>query len=267
MAVWSDSYPTDIDANTLHTVISGHKPLIMDRLRASNGTFEEHDVYGSGATGEHDNRTGFAKVHSTYAAFESAHASSPYADGTVHVVKSPVGIYLIYDGDIKELSVSEHGELEGLLNDDHTQYVLRDGTRSMSGDITMSGVGVYQTAASSANSDALEDDHTFLLWHEAHGDDCLIDRHFADDSILTSDLNVSTKWSSTSGFDRYMNVRVYGPSAEFEGLFFPNSRQSISLTNAIYLYSDADRYLSRFLLPDGWFGELYSKGINLNGDP
>ena len=37
--------------------------------------------------------------------------------------------------------VTDHGDLTGLADDDHTQYLLADGTRSVAGDITFSGAG------------------------------------------------------------------------------------------------------------------------------
>jgi hypothetical protein len=42
--------------------------------------------------------------------------------------------------------VSDHGSLTGLADDDHTQYLLADGTRTVTGDFTVSGsVNIYDT--------------------------------------------------------------------------------------------------------------------------
>ena len=42
------------------------------------------------------------------------------------------------DGEPSDV-VSDHGELDGLTDDDHTQYLLIDGTRAMTGDLSLSG--------------------------------------------------------------------------------------------------------------------------------
>src|SRR5690606_11475315 len=45
------------------------------------------------------------------------------------------------DDDNLGTGVSDHGELDGLDGDDHTQYVLADGTRAFTGDVKIGSDG------------------------------------------------------------------------------------------------------------------------------
>lgn len=56
---------------------------------------------------------------------------------------------MINDADI------DHGNLTGLGDDDHTQYILADGTRAFSGDQSMGGNKITNLANGTANSDAV----------------------------------------------------------------------------------------------------------------
>jgi len=53
-------------------------------------------------------------------------------------------------------SVTDHGALTGLGDDDHTQYLLVDGTRAMTGNITMTGVGTVDGRDVSADGSKLD---------------------------------------------------------------------------------------------------------------
>jgi hypothetical protein len=50
--------------------------------------------------------------------------------------------------------VSDHGALSGLTDDDHTQYILEDGTRAFSGDQSMGSNKITNLGAPTANTDA-----------------------------------------------------------------------------------------------------------------
>jgi hypothetical protein len=86
-----------------------------------------------------------------------------------------------------DAAVTNHDELTGLLDDDHTQYVLADGTRDITGNITISGIIKLDGTTSSfpalkRNSDA-------------------IDVRLADDSGF-ADLNADTVFvGDTTGSD------------------------------------------------------------------
>ncbi len=55
--------------------------------------------------------------------------------------------------------VTDHGDLDGLLDDDHTQYLLVTGGRALSGDLSMGGNTLTNLAAPSAGSDAATKDY------------------------------------------------------------------------------------------------------------
>jgi hypothetical protein len=54
-----------------------------------------------------------------------------------------------------ELGVSDHGALSGLADDDHTQYILVDGTRAFTGNQSMGSNKLTSLAAATASGDAL----------------------------------------------------------------------------------------------------------------
>jgi len=59
------------------------------------------------------------------------------------------GIYLPWDDMIGNSAVTDHGALGGLTDDDHTQYLLTDGTRALTGDWIAGAYGVYSSGSSS----------------------------------------------------------------------------------------------------------------------
>ena len=54
-----------------------------------------------------------------------------------------------------DASVIDHGSLSGLGDDDHTQYILVDGTRAFSGDQSMGGFKLLNLADAVASTDAV----------------------------------------------------------------------------------------------------------------
>ena len=196
MGVWYSDQPADTDqANTIHTILQTAKVDIMERMRAQNNNFDEHDFYGSGATGVHDTRTGFAKVWDTKAALDAAHSSSPYPDGSLHVVKTSDpdgGLYIVYGGALQYLSAADHGALEGLTDDDHTQYFRKDGSRTMNADVSMSSSGITPAAqADSDDGDALlASPHVSQSWYDAHGAGSIMNRHITDGTFVGMNAGV-----------------------------------------------------------------------------
>jgi len=91
------------------------------------------------------------------------HASTHYDGGTDELDAADLagasgtsGQYLKTDGstatwaDIE--AVSDHGNLTGLDDDDHTQYLLVDGTRTMSGNLNMDGNNINSVGALTTNT-------------------------------------------------------------------------------------------------------------------
>jgi len=68
----------------------------------------------------------------------SAWVFTPPDPGMATYVEAEQTSYIYSNGVwVKMASIFEHGNLQGLLDDDHTQYLLVDGTRAMSGDLDM----------------------------------------------------------------------------------------------------------------------------------
>ena len=59
------------------------------------------------------------------------------------------------DNSMIEASLIDHGSLSGLLDDDHTQYILVDGTRAFSSDQSMGGNNLTNLADATAAGDAV----------------------------------------------------------------------------------------------------------------
>lgn len=59
------------------------------------------------------------------------------------------------DNSMIDASVIDHGQLTGLLDDDHTQYILVDGTRAFSSDQSMGGNKLTNLANATGSTDAV----------------------------------------------------------------------------------------------------------------
>jgi len=80
-------------------------------------------------------------------------------------ITDPAGVS--HSGELADASdaISDHGNLNGLSDDDHTQYLLADGTRAMSGDLDLGSNSIInivnatlsgELAASTTDTDTLE---------------------------------------------------------------------------------------------------------------
>jgi hypothetical protein len=196
MATWNLTIPIGTeDANTLHTLIQNVKIDIMERMRVTNADSEdEHLVYGSSATGRHPlSLVGFTESYADLASFALLYPTIFPREGTLHFIRGTNRLYVgrrkvvgsIDPIDYIELvSTTDHGEYNGLDEDDHTQYILTDGSRVMTGNLTLDAGGVLSvTAAEDADDQPLNAMHTFQSWHDAHGASSIIETHFAADSF------------------------------------------------------------------------------------
>lgn len=101
------------------------------------------------------------------------------------------------------LAADDHGSLNGLLDDDHTIYLLADGSRELSGNlsvangVTIDGVDI---SAHAADADAHHDEIHDLLSHAASG--------------LTADMVLKATGSSTYGFDYVDHDELTGVGAD-----------------------------------------------------
>jgi hypothetical protein len=76
---------------------------------------------------------GFYMPETAYTAlYPTITLSIPLVEGD-EVIIWAMGVVAVSDGQL----LVDHGELQGLTDDDHTQYVLADGTRAMTDDLTL----------------------------------------------------------------------------------------------------------------------------------
>ncbi len=73
-------------------------------------------------------------------------------------------------GDGSGLTNVDHGGLEGLTDDDHTQYLLADGTRALTGALSAGGNKLTNLAAATAAGDAVRFEQAVLDGDAAGGD-------------------------------------------------------------------------------------------------
>lgn len=202
MAVWSDLTPLDtILINTLHTAIQTAKVDIMDRISANDGTISTHSFEGDSATGLHEiSKTGFVKSHTDYVTMIAWIAANAPEDGTLHVTLDTSTIYVIKSATPMLLVSNDHDDFTNLDGDTgHTQYMATSGTRSMSGDLTMAdSASITWGGIDTATADTcpLTANHITESWHAAHGDNCLITRHYSTTPFLTQDDLASVTYSN-----------------------------------------------------------------------
>jgi hypothetical protein len=235
MAVWSDDTPQDgDDANTLHTLIQACKVDTMDRLRATNVAFDEHDIYDAGATGKHVvSKVGFCGVFATYALLEAAIVAGNAPDGSLHYVSEAanVGLYIIRSGVPEKLGSTDHGALNGLTDDDHTQLILIDGSRAATGDHNIAAdPGLSVITWGTDDDNPVPDTHVSESWYVGHGENCLKLRHFADDSVPYGAVNIASWVWGTAGNTR---VYIYTTTGSQQVGFWPGVQINTGLAGAV----------------------------------
>ncbi len=112
-------------------------PIISDFTNANHS----HTSAGTGGTIAHSALTGLGNDdHTQYVKADGSRAFT----GTVGGVSPTASSHLATKGYVDGELVTDHGALTGLGDDDHTQYVKTDGTRSFTGTVS----GVSPTASS-----------------------------------------------------------------------------------------------------------------------
>lgn len=137
---------------------------IVDNAQYDNGTaltpipaglFVKHSLYivGEGATEQYFLVYGQTTYASLLAAQQGANPTPPsYFSEGIFLIASPIvqqGVAALADiidnrptlgaAGASFAGVTDHGNLTGLLDDDHPQYLLVDGTRAMAGTLNMGG--------------------------------------------------------------------------------------------------------------------------------
>lgn len=197
--IWDEVNPTtSTAANTIATYLQNAKKMSMERMKSTN-TFDEHDVFGTSATGFHvKSKIGWVKVFTTEAALI---AFIPKPKGAMYYALDTDALYIVLDdvGSIEKVATTDHSQLTGRDDDDHSQYYLKSGTRSF-------GNWIYVDSVSSVITDGTNDDeamssaHITQSWYTAHNADGGPGvEHFADGCASSQTINHET---TTSGFDQ-----------------------------------------------------------------
>ena len=194
MGIWLATPIGTEDANTLHTIIQNAKIDIMERMRVTNAdAVDEHIVFGGSATGRHKaSKVGFAVVYANSSAFIAANSFAK--DGTLHFIADINSIYVgraATPGSsdpfayIELIATTDHGAFSNLNADDHTQYILKDGSRVMTDNLTIDAAGVLTVNTFEIAVDQpIASAHLSLSWFAAHGADSIVDATFQNDSFM-----------------------------------------------------------------------------------
>lgn len=217
MAVWNDDYPTDeLLANLIHTAMQTAKGCLGERMKASNGTFDEHNLCKSGEDGLHDiSRVGFVKTHTSYDNLLSWLVTNGKRAGTIHYVSAGdgIGVYVIGNGgEVIKTGVTDHSLLNELLDPDcHSGLFLKDGGRAMQKPWHMaSGKSCTGQAYGSNDDDALDPAHISQKWYTAHGADALRSRHVPDNSLQKAVLDTEESHGTNQLSCPSPDVNAYG---------------------------------------------------------
>lgn len=186
-------------ANTIPSYIQDAKTMLRERMECNNGTFKEHGDVFNGDDGFHSPSVlSFVRVHSTYNELDNY---TPKVPSSVHIVteSSNFGIYVI-DSDLNILRVSAgvvHGDLSDLDKDNcHSQYLLVDGSRSMSGSPKLTEVSnLTHSTTYDSDDKPMESSHTSENFHTAHGDGSISSR------LVTGSANINKANSLYQGQD------------------------------------------------------------------
>lgn len=97
---------------------------------------DHNSVSGIGENDHHDAFESLLDDSGTTVSPDGSNQIQIETDNTMNATENGNSILL---STTSEAGVTDHGELDGLGDDDHNQYLLADGTRSMSGDLDLAG--------------------------------------------------------------------------------------------------------------------------------
>ncbi len=197
MAIWDLDAPLDTAlANTIHTILQAAKTDIIERARVTNtDAVDEHDFYGATATGAHAiSQVGFVSISTTLNALQTFRDTYFPQDGTLHFVDSTDSLYIIHGTEAVPVITTDHGELANLTTlTEHTQYLATDGSRTMSGNLTLASSTTLSVTSLGTNDDsALGSDHVTQHWYAAHGANGIATATYADSSVTSVRCSVAS---------------------------------------------------------------------------
>jgi len=152
-----------------HANITSQSELHAPKLHAAsheNGGSDEIDVSGlSGELADPQPPKAHASSHESGGSDELSLDASQITSGTIDSARLPTITDAMVNDDITITNITQitnrdHGDLQGLTDDDHTQYVKVDGTRSMTGALDTTGLKISATTVIDGNRDATFDSIT-----------------------------------------------------------------------------------------------------------
>jgi len=127
--------------------------------------------------------------HRQSASYESSDFTSTFTGTANEPVLTDASGYL---NNFLDTSAIDHGGLAGLSDDDHTQYILADGTRAFSGDQSMGSFKITNLAAGSSANDAVNYSQLQAV---------LTNRDWKDSVRVVADSNTALSGGATLSID------------------------------------------------------------------
>ena len=186
--------------------------------------------------------------------------------------------YTFDGGDLSAAAPSDHGGLTGLADDDHTQYLLVDGTRAMSGTLDMGNNNIQDIGLVEGDlhvdGDVTSEAFYILPVGEvsSSGDDLLIKTDSGqvviDDSLRVTDKVVAERFYLINGGEvgeivtrivRYTGDGVSGLTVTLTGI---NRAHVMHFQR----YDTNDSTGFTISIPDGDTGSVFFRGTDASGD-
>jgi len=189
---WHSDEPADSEAaNTIHTIIQTAKYEFGVVMESEYFSDKQHNAVDSEDSGKHlAGQFSILTARSSDSGLATSFAYSSSFTGILGVNYTDKTLW--YSNEDKEpVAISGlHGALTGLEDDDHPQYMLKDGTRAREEDLNGVSATFILTAPESTDDCPILDSHTSLSWYVAHGADSVASRHLQDSIVVQSKLHI-----------------------------------------------------------------------------
>jgi hypothetical protein len=163
-------------------------------------------------------------------------------EGSLYLLDDGSGnlkLCIYVNGSWEELNYVDHGEIDGLADDDHTQYAKVAGD-TLTGELDMGGRNIIMPSLTTV---VQQDLVTFYHRSQGHATLGNVDA-VADDSIGRECFSIISNSLSGSGSSGNNNFELYNPTTGLLCCFFPN----------IYVYNNAA--VVQLISPDYKFDDL-----------
>jgi hypothetical protein len=155
---------------------------------------------------------GFCKVHANYSALSSF---TPKIVGSLHAVQVPKSIYIVDESlSLVKVYPVDHESLEGLGDDDHSQYQTKEFTKNFTGNLSINSLSI--ASSGTGNGDPIGDGHVNNDWESAHGAGTMGGKHFVKGSVYAQYI-VASSATATGRFRVTSNGNFSLPFALNDG--------------------------------------------------